>query len=55
MDHLDDGKRPVDRCSGVTNASSLNVQALDAAATIEGQGVTLLTPAFFRRELAMGA
>ena len=35
-------------------APSLNVQALDAAAAIEGQGITLLTPAFFRRELADG-
>lgn len=34
---------------------SLNVQALDAAAAIEGHGVTLLTPAFFRRELAAGS
>jgi len=35
-------------------APSLNVQALDAAAAIEGHGVTLLTPAYFRRELADG-
>lgn len=33
---------------------SLNVQALDAVAAMEGLGVTLLTPAYFRRELAEG-
>jgi len=33
---------------------SLNMQALDAAAAMEGHGVTLLTPAYFRRELADG-
>lgn len=33
---------------------SLNVQALDAVAAMDGHGVTLLTPAYFRRELAEG-
>jgi LysR family glycine cleavage system transcriptional activator len=33
---------------------SLNLQALDAAAAMDGHGVTLLTPAYFRRELADG-
>jgi len=33
---------------------SMNMQTLDAVAAIAGQGVTLLTPAYFRRELADG-
>ncbi len=33
---------------------SLSMQALDAAAAMDGHGVTLLTPAYFRRELAEG-
>lgn len=35
-------------------APSLNLQALDAVVAMEGHGVTLLTPAYFRRELAEG-
>lgn len=33
---------------------SLSVQALDAHAAMDGEGVALLTPAYFRRELADG-
>jgi LysR family glycine cleavage system transcriptional activator len=33
---------------------SLNMQILDAAAAMSGQGVTLLTPAYFQKELADG-
>jgi len=36
------------------NMPSLNIQALDAVAAIAGQGVTLLTPAYFQRELREG-
>jgi LysR family glycine cleavage system transcriptional activator len=35
-------------------APSLNMQILDAAAAMSGLGVTLLTPAYFQRELADG-
>ena len=35
-------------------APSLNVQALDAGAAMAGEGVALLTPAYFRRELDEG-
>ncbi|MDC9824775.1 transcriptional regulator GcvA [Devosia sp. ZB163] len=33
---------------------SMNMQTLDAAAAMAGQGVTLLTPEYFRREVADG-
>jgi LysR family glycine cleavage system transcriptional activator len=36
------------------NAASLNMQALDATAAMAGLGVALLTPAYFRTELADG-
>jgi LysR family glycine cleavage system transcriptional activator len=36
------------------NLPSLNMQALDAEAAMAGVGVALLTPAYFRRELADG-
>lgn len=35
-------------------APSLSIQALDAVSAMAGQGVTLLTPAYFERELADG-
>lgn len=36
------------------NSPSLNMQTLDAEAAMSGLGVTLLTPAYFQRELADG-
>ena len=39
---------------GAQKLPSMNMQALDAVAAMAGRGVTLLTPAYFRQELAEG-
>ena len=44
---------PLDVLDGQTTPS-MNLQTFDAIAAMAGQGVTLLTPAYFQRELADG-